>query len=40
MKTGNFQVLDKDLEQLEHSYIAGESINWYNHLEKQFTCIS
>lgn len=27
MKTGNIQVLDKDLEQLEHSYIAGESIN-------------
>lgn len=29
-----FKNIDKDLEQMEHSYIAGESTKWYRHLEK------
>lgn len=29
--------VDKDVEQLEPSYTAGERVSWYNHFEK---CIS
>lgn len=29
--------MDKDMEQLEVSYTAGRSVNWYSHFGEQFS---